>query len=138
MLTLGSRNTCRTLSNVHGAVQFGHFNFDFVHDQNCGQEDVFYTTVRPLVHKLVEVYTLPPGLQPFHNIVVSLLSLLSKLVLTVAHPHLFVLPAVLKYVPWQQGKSSTILLYGASKTGKTYTAEVSKLQLLTIVGIILT
>ena len=36
-------------------VQFGHFDFDFVHDQNCGQDDVFYTTVRPLVHKLIEV-----------------------------------------------------------------------------------
>lgn len=46
--------TC-TWSNVYCAVQFGHFDFDFVHDQNCGQEDVFYTTVRPLVHKLVEV-----------------------------------------------------------------------------------
>ncbi|KAL0041483.1 hypothetical protein WJX79_005071 [Trebouxia sp. C0005] len=55
--------------------QFGHFNFDYVHDQHSGQEDVFYTTVRPLVHKLIE------------------------------------------------GKSSAILLYGASKTGKTYTIE---------------
>ena len=36
-------------------MQFGHFDFDFVHDQNCGQEDVFYTTLRPLVHKLIEV-----------------------------------------------------------------------------------
>ena len=48
-----------SLSNVVSAVQFGHFNFDFVHDQNCGQEDVFYTTVRPLVHKLIEVCMLP-------------------------------------------------------------------------------
>ena len=44
-----------SLSDACGAVQFGHFDFDFVHDQNCGQEDVFYTTVRPLVHKLFEV-----------------------------------------------------------------------------------
>lgn len=36
-------------------LQFGHFEFDFVHDQNSGQEDVFYTSVRPLVHKLIEV-----------------------------------------------------------------------------------
>ena len=35
-------------------LQFGHFDFDYVHDQNSGQEDVFYTTVRPLVHKLIE------------------------------------------------------------------------------------
>ncbi|KAL0042112.1 hypothetical protein WJX77_003665 [Trebouxia sp. C0004] len=55
--------------------QFGQFDFDYVHDQNSGQEDVFYTTVRPLVHKLIE------------------------------------------------GKSSAILLYGAPKTGKTYTIE---------------
>ena len=35
-------------------LQFGQFDFDYVHDQNSGQEDVFYTTVRPLVHKLIE------------------------------------------------------------------------------------
>ena len=51
------------LSSTHlpCKMQFGHFDFDFVHDQNCGQEDVFYTTVRPLVHKLIEVCMLAPS-----------------------------------------------------------------------------
>lgn len=100
-------------------VQFGHFDFDFVHDQNCGQDDVFYTTVRPLVHKLIEVCML---FVACHVMAIESVSIWCHFAhICLARWRQLWFSVCCDVV---QGKSSAVLLYGASKTGKTYTVEV--------------
>ena len=86
--------------------------------------------MRPLVHKLVEVCKL---LVAYHFVFV-----VASICCCFAHICLF---------PWclvwfivccavVQGKSSAVLLYGCSKTGKTYTVEVRNLAFVLLVGTI--
>ena len=91
--------------------QFGHFNYDFVH-VSATQDDIFQTLAVPLVHKLVQVnmasrIASAPACTSCHA---------TKLAL---REHIFNGAGCLL-----QGKSSVVLLYGASQTGKTYTLEV--------------
>ena len=101
-------NSDHPASRVRG--HFGHFNYDFVH-VSATQDDIFQTLAVPLVHKLLQV---------------SMACRIAKAPVCTSCPA--TRHALREHVKRcgvsLQGKSSAVLLYGASQTGKTYTLEV--------------